>query len=144
MKYTANCIYLKQNILVPCKICIQKLLMITFPGNFLIFICDCRHTIIISYALLTNNTLTSFDHTICNHKRITFLIICLHSVSMSLPFYFTFGLVNMSPSYSSRYFSLLMLACFYLFYSLGFLPALLLTSFHHHGSICLARSFVHP
>ena len=65
-----------------------------FPSYVLIFIIEFQYTIIICYALLINNILISFDHPICNLRRITFLIIPSRNVSRLFPFCFTFGLVN--------------------------------------------------
>lgn len=88
--FMSNCISLKRSISTPCKLCVQKLLMIKF------FFADSQHTIIIFYGLLTNNTLISFNHLITILNTST-LIIPLHSISRSFPFYFTFCLVNSPP-----------------------------------------------
>ena len=37
-RYIGNCIYLGQTIPVPCKLCVQKLLMTTFSSSLLFFI----------------------------------------------------------------------------------------------------------
>ena len=75
-----NCICLRQTIPIPCKRFVQKLLMITFPSYFLILITDSLYTIM-SYELLTNNMLITFDHSLCNLKHITFLIITWQNIS---------------------------------------------------------------
>lgn len=51
---------MRQTIPIPCKLCIQRLSQDNFFKLFSIFIVACRHTIFISYALLTNNILVSF------------------------------------------------------------------------------------
>ena len=71
-RHAGNCICLGQTIPVSCKLCVQKLLMITFPSSFLFFIIYWQYTII-SYAMVTNNILISFDHPPWNLKHITLL-----------------------------------------------------------------------
>ena len=66
-----NQICLRQAIRIPCKFCVQKLLVITIPSCFLIFITYC-HYAIISYVSLTNYMLTDFRHPLCILKHITF------------------------------------------------------------------------
>ena len=60
----------------------------SFSKLFSIFIIECKYTIIISHALITNNIVISFDHPLCNFKHVTFLMDD-HSVSISFPFCFT-------------------------------------------------------
>ena len=83
--------------------------MITFPSYFLVFTSDCQHSNIISYELLTNNILISFDYPLRNLKHITALFIPPHSIYKSSPFYFIFALINrpLAFFFASRYFSLL-------------------------------------
>ena len=125
------------------KFCVQKLLMVTFPSYFFIFITDFQFTIIISYALLTNNSLISFDHPLCNLKHITSDYLSAKRFKM-----FSFLLYNWSikqPSYP-RYFYLLVFPCFHSFHGLHFplkLTSLLTSSVHHLVSLCLAVPFVH-
>ena len=62
---------------------VQKLLTITFPSYFRIFITDCQQKIPISYALLTNNILIIFDLVFGSIKYILFLIIPSYNTSRS-------------------------------------------------------------
>ena len=43
-------LFLRQSFLIPYKLCLQKLIVITFPSYFFIFITACQYTITISYA----------------------------------------------------------------------------------------------
>ena len=117
--YAGDCISLRQTIPVPCKHCVQKLLMITFPSSFIFFITCWQYSITISYAMLTNNILISFDHPLCNLKHIAFLIIPLHNVSKSFPLCFL-HLAWQAVFFASRYFSLHMFPCFHSFHSFCF------------------------
>ena len=113
-RYAANCIFLRQT----NSDILSSSLAASTPS-------DCQYTFIISYVLLSNNILISFDRSLCSLKHITFLIILLCSISKSSHFCFFFGLVN-----SLRYFSLLVFPCFH--------------SFHpHHVSLCYSGHFVH-
>ena len=75
-RYAGNCICLGETIPVPCKLCVQKLFMINFPSTFLFSSIK---------ILLTNNTLISFDHPLCNLKHIAFLNFPLHNIFKSFP-----------------------------------------------------------
>ena len=92
LRCTASCISLRQTIPIPCKLCVQKLLIIIFPSYFHIF-------------SLTANTPSSF--LIC-YWPITswFFIVVLitvlkisYNISKSFPFFFTFSLINSPPSF---------------------------------------------
>ena len=89
---TAEC----QTIPISYNFCIQKYFL-AFSSYFLTFITDFKHTIIISYALLTNNTLINLNHPLWNLKPVTFFIISLQNASKSFPFCFRIDLVNSSP-----------------------------------------------
>ena len=93
--------------------------MITFPSSFIFFITCWQYSITISYAMLTNNILISFDHPLCNLKHIAFLIIPLHNVSKSFPLCFL-HLAWQAVFFASRYFSLHMFPCFHSFHSFCF------------------------
>ena len=52
-----------ENYFYPMKTLVfKKLFIIIFPSYFLIFITDCQYTIIISYTLLRNDIVISFDN----------------------------------------------------------------------------------
>ena len=88
----SHCLFLRKNIPISCKR--SKLIMLTFSSYLLMFVTICQRTIIIPYALPTNDLLISFDHPLYSLKHITFLIIPQHIVSKAIPFWFTFDLVN--------------------------------------------------
>ena len=88
----------------------------------LFFITDSQYSIIISYSLLTNKILISFDDPLCSLENITFLIISPPNVSKSVLFCFSFGLVNSPPSFFLC-FQILLHTCVSLF---PFLPQFLL------------------
>ena len=91
--YTAKCICMRKTIPILCKLCVQKLLIITFPRYFM-FITDFQQHH--HYIALIFNILISFCHPLCYLKHIKFLVIPLHSNSKSSPFCFTFDLIKIS------------------------------------------------
>ena len=66
MSYTANFIYQREGILILCKLCVQKLLLITFSRYFPIFITYCQHTITITLCLLTDELKSVFTLSLCS------------------------------------------------------------------------------
>ena len=105
--YTTDCVYLWQTFPILCKFCVQKLL-IMISKVFLIFDNYCQHTIIL--ALLTNNILISFDHTLYNLKYFLFLIVSLGNIYKPISLLFPFGLTS-SFSGLSLCFYVLFLIC---------------------------------
>ena len=89
MSLSTNCICIRQTIPIPSKVYIKKLLMITFPSSFLIFITYCQNARIISCVLFTNNILINFDHTLWNLKHIIFLIVSTYHTIFPNFFLFT-------------------------------------------------------
>ena len=141
---TANSIYLKQIIHISCKLCVQKFLVITIPNYFLIFITDCRYTIIISYAMPGNHVLISVDHPFCNLKHIAFLVIPTHPNIFISALHLACKQPFLAFFIASKYVFLLVFPCFHSFDGLRFYLILLLTSsFHYEIYVWLGLLSVH-
>ena len=101
---------------------------------------DWQHTIIL-YALLTNNTLISFDHALCKTSNFwsSLRISSLNLFLSALHFALKTSLVAFCLAF--RYFSLLWFPCFHSLNRLCFSVALLTSSFYHHVSLVSNRDF---
>lgn len=102
------------------KIRVQKRFLITLLSYFLVFITYCQQIIIIYYALVTTESLTSFDYPLSNIKLFAFLIVNATYVYNTIFPLFALISSSFSPCLCSRCFSLFGFTCFHLPQSLCF------------------------